>query len=190
MRTYSTEVYWDSAADLYWHFHACVWSWHEPLSCVYSAWRLKLKHCTVVLFLLSRTTRSKWKKRGQRRGRMYRSSLAQQYNILYGSELVIKTKFNLQSLTGMYHRIIRINMCHVPETAHRSIMGHFTQLRVGYIRKHFNLVFSLSLQMANGSIDVAPVGCHQMNYVTVSVGYEGDCAGEKVLTLLSWQLIT
>ena len=33
--------------------------------------------------------------------------------------------------------------------------------------------------MSNGSIDVAPVGCRWMNYVTDSPGYKGDCAGEK-----------
>lgn len=56
-------------------------------------------------------------------------------------------------------------------------MSHFAQLRAGCIRAlllHFRLV------LVNRSIDVAPVGSHWMNYVTVSVGYEGDCAREKV----------
>lgn len=43
----------------------------------------------------------------------------------------------------------------------------------------FQPCFFFPLWMANGSIDVAPVGCHWMNYVTASVGYEGDCAGRK-----------
>lgn len=68
-------------------------------------------------------------------------------------------------------------------------MSHFTCLEwlVSGHRCWFQLCFVPSLEMTNGSIDVAPVGRHWMNYVTASAGYEGDCAGEKVFTPLAWQ---
>lgn len=46
----------------------------------------------------------------------------------------------------------------------------------------------------SASIDVGPAGCHWMNYVTASVGFECGCAGGKkkttVFTLPSWQLVS
>ena len=72
----------------------------------------------------------------------------------------------------------------------KRIVRYFTYSKVAFdwflcdAFVYLSLVF-YSLQMANRSIDVAPAACHQMNYVTASMGYEGDGTGKKVFTLLS-----
>lgn len=59
-------------------------------------------------------------------------------------------------------------------------MDNCTPLELLYLyTRAFQPCFLPSLEMANGSIDVAPVGCHRMNYVTASVGYECGCAGRQ-----------